>query len=373
MNELMGNYLAKHIHDTTAKTFREMVFIRNSVSELKDMFDAVTSLIEISTHTPPDSSHDTNNSETLQDLIRLKKIKCISESALLRPREDSDLNDDRLNEEPRDVLRYDGLRFRACFAHATNEIGKPEAPPHRPRGVLTDEGEDREVWIEWREASKDLDGSIAAWETMIRIATLAQMLAAPKPRQFLTPTCIGYVDDRAARSRFGWIFAMPEGSNCSTALRTLHSLLGKVQHQPPLPHRIALAHRLASSLLYLHTVGWLHKAVHGANVIFSVNESDLNLESHRWPEPSPQDARIRGWLLEEEGSPPFKDANPLLGLRRVVGDKYYSATRRCLVAHGESGMHVEEEGDEMRSSEMEIQLHTAFSDLIVEELKGIVT
>jgi hypothetical protein len=121
------------------------------------------------------------------------------------------------------------------------------------------------VWIEWREASKGLDGSDEAWETMIRMATLAQTLAAPKPRQFLTPTCIGYVDDRAAHSRLAWIFAMPEGSSCSTALRTLHSLLGRIQHQRSLSQRIALAHRLASSVLYLHTMGWLHKAGHSAN------------------------------------------------------------------------------------------------------------
>ncbi|KAK0767608.1 hypothetical protein LTR91_026625, partial [Friedmanniomyces endolithicus] len=323
-------------------------------------------------------------------------------------------------------------------------VEKQESPPHRPRGVLKDGGKDNEVWIEWREASKGLDGSDEAWETMIRMATLAQTLAAPKPRQFLTPTCIGYVDDRAAHSRLAWIFAMPEGSSRSTALRTLHSLLGRIQHQPSLSQRIALAHRLASSVLYLHTVGWLHKAVHSANVIFSMNDENLSIESpylsgfeysrpdsgettksgfdprwdiyrwptiqadvprvsrsrktydiyslglllleiahwqplhilmslKRWPEPSAQDARIRAWLLEEEGSPPFKSSNPLTGLRRSVGDKYYFATRRCLVAHGGSGMRVDEEGDEVQSSEMDTRLHTAFSHLVVEELKSIVT
>ncbi|KAK0930908.1 hypothetical protein LTR29_016593 [Friedmanniomyces endolithicus] len=202
--------------------------------------------------------------------------------------------------------------------------------------------------------------------------------------------------------------------------------------------------RLASSVLYLHTVGWLHKAVHSANVIFSMNDENLSIESpylsgfeysrpdsgettksgfdprwdiyrwptiqadvprvsrsrktydiyslglllleiahwqplhilmslKRWPEPSAQDARIRAWLLEEEGSPPFKSSNPLTGLRRSVGDKYYFATRRCLVAHGGSGMRVDEEGDEVQSSEMDTQLHRAFSHLVVEELKSIVT
>lgn len=91
----------------------------------------------------------------------------------------------------------------------------------------------------------------------------------------------------------------------------------------------------------------------------------------RWPEPSSQDARIRAWLLEEERFPPFKHSNPLVELRNITGEKYWRAVRRCLVAHGESGMRVPEESDQSRSAEIGLQLQKAFTELVVEELKSI--
>ncbi|KAK3670020.1 hypothetical protein LTR78_010119 [Recurvomyces mirabilis] len=91
-----------------------------------------------------------------------------------------------------------------------------------------------------------------------------------------------------------------------------------------------------------------------------------------WPDPSPQDARIRGWLLEEGRFPPFEDANSLRVLRHTVGDRYWRATPRCIVAHGELGMRVEEDGDETNNSSIGVELHTAFTDLVVDELKGVV-
>lgn len=444
MHELMGNYRANQIQDTTTKTFREMVFIRNSVTELRDMLDAVTGLIEISTRTTPSVTHHTDNSETLQDLLRLKKIKSISDFTLLKSRGDAELDLNQFLGNFISVRRYDGPLFRDCFTHVVTKGAKPEVTPDRPRGVLTNEVANREVWVEWREASTSRNGSIAERETIIRTASLAQMLAAQKPHQFLSPTRIGYVDDRAGQGRFGWIFAMPEGSDGNTSLRTLRSMLGQSRYRPTLPQRISLAHRLASSLLYLHTVGWLHKAIYSANVIFTGGKGALDIEApvlsgfeysrpesdettsrgldprwdiyrwpgiqtdvprasrsrktydifslglllleiahwqplhilmslKRWPDPSPQNARIRGWLLEEEGFPPFQDANPLVGLRHVMGDRYWRATQRCILAHGESGMRVEEDGDESQSSGTEIELHTAFTDLVVEELKGVVT
>ncbi|KAJ5974032.1 prion-inhibition and propagation-domain-containing protein [Penicillium waksmanii] len=91
----------------------------------------------------------------------------------------------------------------------------------------------------------------------------------------------------------------------------------------------------------------------------------------RWPEPSRQYPRIRAWLLKEERFPPFKDADPIEELRDIAGDKYWNAVTRCIVAHGELGMRVDEEYDRSRDSEMGIELQKTFKELVVDELKGV--
>ena len=90
-----------------------------------------------------------------------------------------------------------------------------------------------------------------------------------------------------------------------------------------------------------------------------------------WPSPSQQDCRIRGWLLEEEPCPPFKKANPLLELRNVAGDKYWKATKHCLVAGGEHGLHMQEGMDQSREIEIGIELQAKFTELVVERLKNV--
>ncbi|SCV57791.1 uncharacterized protein FFB14_15326 [Fusarium fujikuroi] len=92
----------------------------------------------------------------------------------------------------------------------------------------------------------------------------------------------------------------------------------------------------------------------------------------KWPNPSAQDVKVRGWLLGEDARPPFKKSNPLLELRDIVGDKYWNATRRCLVAHGELGLGVEENFDKAKGLEYDLQLQNNFTDLVVEELKSII-
>lgn len=91
----------------------------------------------------------------------------------------------------------------------------------------------------------------------------------------------------------------------------------------------------------------------------------------RWPEASSQDSRIRAWLLGEERFPPFKKSNPLHALRNIAGEKYWKATTRCLVAHGEMGMLILEDSDQNHSSGIGIQLQDAFTRFVVEELRSV--
>ena len=197
------------------------------------------------------------------------------------------------------------------------------------------------------------------------------MLFQNKPQDLFAPTCVGFVDDRKQKCRFGWIFRMPEGSHKGTLLKSLHSMLGQRVSKPTLAQRISLSRKLASSLSHLHTANWLHKGIHSGNVIFCGENEEFDVEhpilsgfeysrpqsnkttsrnldprwdiyrwpkiqneapnaagsrktydiyslglvlleiAHweplnklmclkRWPQPSAQDSRVRGWLLEEE-------------------------------------------------------------------------
>jgi serine/threonine protein kinase len=56
---------------------------------------------------------------------------------------------------------------------------------------------------------------------------------------------------------------------------------------PPLNERIAIAHQLASSLLYFHAVGWLHRALRPDSVIFFREFSPFKSASYiKYSEPS---------------------------------------------------------------------------------------
>ncbi|KAK3669531.1 hypothetical protein LTR78_010585 [Recurvomyces mirabilis] len=442
LHELMDDYRAKKFDETAAKTFREIVVISNTLSELRNMLDAVTDMVETSARTagPSPMRHDSSN-ETLQDLLRLKTIKCVSDSMLLTTNDESERTVDAFLADVVTVPRYDGAQFNEHFTHILTENAKERSRPYRPRGVFKQEGNDQQVWVEWRAATNAHYRSCVDQESIVRTATLAQMLSVNKPRYLFSPTCIGYVDARRRQNQFGWIFRMPEGSERGTTLETLHMLLGQAQRKPPLSQRISLAWKLASAVLYLHTVDWLHKGIHSANIIFPDGVNGLDVESpilsgfeyarpesnettsrgldplwdiYRWPSiqnetpregrfrktydiyslglvfleiaywqplytlvnlkcwpaPPAEAVRIRGWLLEEEEFPPF-DSNPLRGLRSMIGDKYWRATCRCLSAHGASGMSIQENADQTEGSQTGIELQVAFTELVVDELRGV--
>lgn len=442
IHELMDDYRVKTIHETTAKSFREMVIMRNDLKELKSMLEAVTSLMKVSSTDPHgEFTSNADNHETLRDLLRLKELKCASKEMLLHAIASARIDIDEYLKGVLAVPRYLGMRqFEQQFTLIA-VAGASNSVPNRPRGVFSREGIDFQVWIEWRKAEKMSAGSVEDNQSVLRTATLAQMLSISRPRHLYTPTCIGYVDNRESPDRFGWIFQMPHGSHSETTLNTLHNMLGQNSHKPTLSQRIAIAWKLASSLSYLHTTDWIHKGVHSGNVLFPCDNKSIDTQQpvlsgfeysrpqggettsrspdprwdiyrwptvqkeapkagrsrktydiysfglllleiahwqplhsllclKRWPAPSAQDCRVRGWLLNEEPLPPFRGEKPLTDLLHIAGDKYWKATRRCLVAHGESGMAVDEDSNQSEASNS-IRLQDAFTELVVGELKGV--
>ena len=432
IHEMIGSDRADEIHDITAKTYRELVAVHNGVKELNNMFHAVTRMIGETS-----IARRNENEETLRDLLRLKAINHISDQ-ILSLKDDFDVQNG-LNSLI-SVTKYDAITVTDHLSYAPAEGAKDPSTLHRPRGALTKDGANFEVWIEWRLMHYMAEGSVHLRESRLRIVTLAQMLHESRPRHLYSPQCIGYIDDSKRNSRYGLIFKMPDGSDSKTTLKSLYDILGERSYKPTLAQRMSLARKLATSLLHLHATDWIHKAINSDNIVFPFSGEAFDLEEpilsgfeygrpltdsvsfrrcastwniykwpgiqnevpiaansrkthdiyslglvlleiahwrpldkliclKRWPEPSSQDARIRAWLLEEDGYPPFKDANPLLQLKDT--EKYWRVVRRCLVAHGESGMRVAEGRDQSESSGIGIEIQKAFTERVVEELKGI--
>ncbi len=154
IHELMRDYRGRQMHETTAKTYREMVVVRNDLCELKDMFQAVINMMEISTSSSIGnvSQHEDNNT-TFRDLLLLKEIKCISNEILLRIKNDAECDISEVLKDVIKISQYDGVLFGKHFSHNRVENIDGTLDPHRPRGVLAKEGKDCEVWVEWRESS----------------------------------------------------------------------------------------------------------------------------------------------------------------------------------------------------------------------------
>ena len=98
---------------------------------------------------------------------------------------------------------------------------------------------------------------------------LTILLMAPKPDEFCIPTCVGYgiLQYGEKNPHPALIFENPAGIDPHLQPVSLLTALGNCT-KPTLTHRIALAHRVAQCLLYLHAVKRLHKAVRSSNILF---------------------------------------------------------------------------------------------------------
>jgi hypothetical protein len=135
------------------------------------------------------------------------------------------------------------------------------------RSQATYRGE--QVWVEWKEW--DLNHQLPTWDSMIeeRVKKLAALLSlTDKPKEFRAPICVGYFDERDEdTARYGLIYNQPDNSAKAAVPTSLLDLI-KTSEEPSLTQRTALAHTLTQSLLYLHSVNWLHKGFRSDNIVF---------------------------------------------------------------------------------------------------------
>ncbi|KAL2075397.1 hypothetical protein VTL71DRAFT_340 [Oculimacula yallundae] len=109
-----------------------------------------------------------------------------------------------------------------------------------------------------------------------RVMKLATLLSLPnRPAQFRTPFCLGYINDHTnEQSRYGFLYRKPSTTAPDTKPTSLLDLIKKRGSRPSLTKRIALAHAIAQSLMYLHSVNWLHKGICSDKIAFFIQPDE---------------------------------------------------------------------------------------------------
>lgn len=134
----------------------------------------------------------------------------------------------------------------------------------------SDASTDSQVWVEWKQYDeiitsttdlKSIKGPADA--TRQQVERLVMLLKSENPpSEFRIPKCVGYCLDEK-HTRFGFIY---ENDFESAAPQTLRQLLSRTPLS--LSSRVKTAKDLATSLLFLHAVGWLHKDLCSDNIVF---------------------------------------------------------------------------------------------------------
>jgi hypothetical protein len=203
-----------------------------------------------------------------------------------------------------------------------------------------DDGAQKMVLLEDKHYPKERD---QAYDQFVhkRVYEIAKLLArSPKPTKFRALDCLGYVHDRL-RGCYSFIFQLPPGfdhSKCPVSLDTLWSESSQQRiSNLALGQRFGIARAVATSLLYLHACGILHKAVHSGNILFfqRIGETAPDLSS---PFLLGYDyARPHGIAFKSEANDPVE----LRGDQAYAHPDYdLSAKRRYLKAYDLYGLGV---------------------------------
>ncbi|KAL2834002.1 hypothetical protein BJY01DRAFT_253288 [Aspergillus pseudoustus] len=231
----------------------------------------------------------------------------------------------------------------------------------------------KHVWIEWKEYDKR-DGDLIT----DRVKQIVALLKMPnKPKSFRCPNCVGYFEE--GTDMFGFLYEKPNGTQLTPT--SLLDLFSREKLRPSLGQRILLAYNLATTVLYLHAVDWMHKSLRSDNVLFFFADgeeipcdsptisgydfarpsggttehvySDPNHDVYRHPKVNTREYEVSfdiyslGIVLVEvaywqpirkimktfssnEVKKRILDANTMRELKARVGDGYADAVRDCL-------------------------------------------
>ena len=262
LQELLVGHQARKLAQVTERTYMEMVQVRSSVEELKHLVTAAM-LLEDRGHSSTSDLRRRNDNI----LAKLAEFKSLNAA-----------NDDPSGQKPPDyesIISATHLRYSQVPYQENKDSTAIRA---RAEGKFyPGDGNFSQVWIEWKiykeKWDSKLDKYVPQEDNIRRVRELVALLQSAKPKEFRTPHCVGYFDDRddAFHSehdyRFGLVFQKPTPT--SPPPTSLHALIiSNPENIPSLTARIALAHKISICILYLHAVNWLHKSLRSDSIIF---------------------------------------------------------------------------------------------------------
>ncbi|KAJ5921341.1 hypothetical protein N7466_009667 [Penicillium verhagenii] len=113
--------------------------------------------------------------------------------------------------------------------------------------------------------SKVVNGRLKS-KLRLRSENLAKLLSLPKSPSFMTLKCLGFLEDM---DEIIFLYSYPPTSDLTFPPRSLQELLRDSKMKPPsLTARLKLALDICSTLLTVHTSGWLHKNIRSENILF---------------------------------------------------------------------------------------------------------
>ncbi|KAI9808065.1 MAG: hypothetical protein M1827_007530 [Pycnora praestabilis] len=269
MEGLMDDHKQEALHHAQHETHLEVLQLNTRMEDLTQLIKAMTigAVIESARVITTNGLNRSNTSlrekeHEKQSLLSLAKFKEYQTQIEAEPSQKSDAVE---------TTKLDRRLIKI--------ISNPAEMSDRRAEALYD---GKTVWIEWKEYETSYGPEPSPDPVIVhRVKQLAALLGnTDKPKEFRAPHCLGYFDDNGNgqdqedMSRFGFVFEKPNDVPQTTEPRSLLELFSKPK--PSLTKRIALAQSIANSILYLHSVNWLHKGLRSHNIVFFYDENGNN-------------------------------------------------------------------------------------------------
>lgn len=240
--QLLGKQQAQMLQEKQRETNMALVQTQNSIKELLVLSKAA----QITSKLSNTAAWEQQQQNLGLELGNLAAFKALYISLV----ESGDGNDEKMK------VKIENLVFKPDNSNSSNERASLQVPGTDAKKVI----------INWRVLP---ESSPEPNETCVfPIQELLILLMAPKPTEFCIPPCLGYceVSPPGLPSKLGFIFSNPPlGSQDQPPTTLIHAIT--TLSKPSLTERVALAYNLAHSLLYLHSVNWLHKGLRSENIL----------------------------------------------------------------------------------------------------------
>lgn len=287
---LLDKRLQEEIYSTTQDTNRGVLQLHQDIADLQQLVKATLVLTlksQVPSAPPPyEASTDRKDNVSGLDLLaQLARFKAFNESIEAESALDVSASDVLQLGNPGAERVAMEIEKSCIFLKPKSSADDTESTRHEAKYEAPD-GSIKHVWVEWKEYEwESQESSFPAPLIIERAQKLAALLHhRPKPKHFRVPHCLGYFDDAehfqhtydeslqeppddSNEYRIGFVFEPPEEVPPETQPISLLELLQN-NPKPRVTDRIAIAKAVANSILYLHSVNWLHKGLRGHNIIF---------------------------------------------------------------------------------------------------------